>query len=263
MSNRYSNNFSVCYVAKLFKVDTSTVKTWAKTFAEYLSNGANPVKGNQRYFNLDDVRVMAYIYYYWEDQPDLEHIKIGLNSNSHYDHELIDDLILKISPFIFYYHDKVDESWKHGVLFSGLSEFSDTFYLANSYKLAGDQLIDIALKNEAPWDLFCPAVYNYRHATELYLKSVFGSAKQTHNLKTLFEKFKKSIKEKYDQDCPDWFTNIILTFDTFDPYGTTFRYGGDINSSEVFVDFIQMKTAMGWMADSFRNIRRHQDLPDV
>ena len=135
----------------------------------------------------------------------------------------IDDLILKLSPFVFDYHDKIDESWRHGVLFGGLSEFSDTFYLANSYKLAGDELIGVALKNEAPWDLFCPAVYNYRHATELYLKSVFGSSKQTHNLKTLFEKFKKSIKEKYEQDCPDWFTNIVITFDTFDPYGTTFR----------------------------------------
>jgi len=128
---------------------------------------------------------------------------------------------------------------------------------------AGDQLIDITLKNKASWDLFCPAVCNYRHATELYLKSVFGSAKQAHNLKTLFKKFKKSIKEKYDQDCPDWFTNIILTFDTFDIYGTIFRYGGDINSSEVFVDFIEMKTAMRWIAESFQNIRRHQGLQDV
>ena len=44
---------------------------------------------------------------------------------------------------------------------------------------------------------------------------------------------------------------------------TTFRYGGDTNSGEVFIDFIQMKTVMGWMADSFQNIRRQQGLPDV
>ncbi|MFD2555452.1 hypothetical protein [Sphingobacterium tabacisoli] len=259
----FNNKFPVSYIAKLFKVDTLIVKTWSKTFSEYLGKSANPTKGTQRYFELDDIRVMAYIYYYWEDQPDLEHIKIGLNINSHYDHELIDDLLLKISPFAFDYHDEIDETWKHGVLFGGLSEFSDIFYLANSYKLAGDELIAVALKDEAPWDLFCPAVYNYRHATELYLKSMFSSSKQTHNLKTLFEKFKNGIKEKYNQDCPDWFTNIISTFDTFDPYGTALRYGEDTNSKEVFIDFIQMKTAMGWMSESFQNIRRHQGLTDV
>lgn len=257
------NKFSVSYVAKLFKVNTSTIKKWAQTFPEYLSRDANPIKGTQRYFELDDIRVMSHIYYYWEDQPDLEHIKMGLNSNNHYDNELIDDLILKMSPFFFDYHDEMDELWNHGVLFNGLSNLSDTFYLANSYKLAGDRLVDIALKNEESWDLFCPAVYNYRHATELYLKAVIGSSKQTHNLMTLFEKFKKRIKEKYEQDCPEWFINIVLTFDTFDPYGTTFRYGGDTNSTEIFNDFIQMKTAMGWLAESFQNIRRHQGLPNV
>lgn len=258
-----TRRFNLSYVAKLFKVDTSTVKTWAKIFPEYLSSDANPIKGDQRYFEVDDIRVMAHVYYYWEDNPDLENIKMGLNSNNHYDNDLINDLILKLSPFVFDYHDKIDESWRHGILFSGLSEFSDTFYLANSYKLAGDRLVDIALKNEESWDLFCPAIYNYRHATELYLKAVFGSAKQTHNLKVLFEKFEESIKEKYDHDCPDWFKNIILTFDTFDPSGTTFRYGGNTNSDEVFIDFIQMKTLMGWMAESFQNIRKHQGLPDV
>lgn len=258
-----NNKFSVSYVAKLFKVETSIIKKWAQTFPEYLSSSANPSKGTQRYFEIDDIRVMAYINYYWEDHPDLENIKMGLNSDSHYDDDLIDNLILKISPFVFDYHDQIDESWKHGVLFGGLSEFGDTFYLANSYKLAGDRLVDIALENEEPWALFCPAVYNYRHATELYIKATFGSSKQTHNLKVLFEKFEKSIKENYDQDCPDWLKNIIQTFDRFDPYGTAFRYGGNINSDEVFIDFIQMKTVMGWMSDLFGNIRRHQELTDA
>lgn len=258
-----SEKHTVSSIAKLFNVKITTVKKWAYLFSEYLSSGAIPPKGTEKVFNIDDIRVLAYIYYSWEEQPDIENIKIGLNSNDHYDNDLIDNLILKISPFVVDYHAKIDESWKHGVLFGGLSRFGDTFYLANSYKLAGDRLVDIALKNEESQDLFCPAVYNYRHSTELYLKAVFGSTNQTHNLLALFEKFKKNIKEKYDQDCPNWFTNIILTFDRFDPYGTNFRYGGDTESNEVFVDFIQMKTLMGWMSESFQNIRRHQGLPDV
>ena len=252
-----NNNFPISYVSKLFDVETSIIKKWAQTFPEYLSSGANPTRGNQRHFEINDIRVMAYINHYWEDHPDIENIKMGLNSDSHFDDGPIDYLILKISPFVFDYHDQIDESWKHGVLFGGLSELGDTFYLANSYKLAGDNLIDIALNNQEPWELFCPAVYNYRHATELYLKAVLSSFKQTHNLNILYDKFKNRIKKEYNQDCPDWLTNIIQTFDTFDPYGTSFRYGGNINSNEVFIDFIQMKTVMGLMAVLFSNIHRH------
>lgn len=258
-----NEKYTVSSIAKLFDVDTSTVKKWVYLFSEYLSSRATPPKGTEKVFNVNDIRILAYIYYYWEEEPDIESTKIGLNSNDYYDNDLIDNLILKISPFVVDYHDKIDKSWKHGVLFGGLSKFGDTFYLANSYKLAGDRLVHIALENEESQDLFCPAVYNYRHATELYLKAVFGSANQTHNLITLFDNFKKSLKEKYNQDCPDWFTNIILTFDRFDPYGTNFRYAGGTESSEVFIDFIQMKTVMGWVSESFQNIRRHQGLLDV
>ena len=260
MSNK---KHTVKYISNLFNVETETVKNWTSLFSEYLSSEASPTKGISRIYNIEDIRVLAYIYFYWEENPDFEIIKIGLNSNSHYDNCLIDDLILKINPFIFEHNDKIDETWKHGVLYSGLSEFSDLLYLANSYKLAGDRLINIALENEESQELFCPAVFNYRHATKLFLKTVVGSLMQTHNLIKLFDKFKKRIKEKYNQDCPDWFTNIIITFDTFDPYGTAFRHGGQINSNEVFIDFIQMKTVMNWMAESFKNIRRYDSNSDV
>lgn len=148
-------------------------------------------------------------------------------------------------------------------MFGGLAEFSDTFYLANSYKLAGDRLIDTALRNEEAWDLFCPAVYNYRHATELYLKSISANTNQTHNLMTLFKRFEKFIDVKYNETCPDWLRNTVFTFNSFDPFGTTFRYGGKVSSDEVFIDFIQMKTLMGWMAKLFQNIHKLQDLSEV
>ncbi len=255
--------YTIASVAKIFKVERKAVKDWVYHFSDYLTSGANPTKGTERLFEMEDIRVMAYIFSYWEDDPDFECIRIGLNSNSHYEHDLIDNLITELSPFFVTPPENIDDTWKHGVLFGGLSQFGDTFYLASSYKFAGDNLVDLALEKEEAWNLFCPAVYNYRHSTELYLKAITGCQKQTHNLNVLFEKFEKIILDEYKETCPDWFKNVILTFDTFDPGGTTFRYGGDLKTDEVFIDFVQMKTVMSWMEKSFHNIRRHQGLPDA
>lgn len=170
----YNMKFTVADAARILKVEKDLVKEWAYKFLSYLNAKANPDKGQPREFNIDDIRVMVYIFTYWEDDPDIEYIKIGLNSNSHYEHEITDNLLIEITPLFVELPHNIDENWKHGIVFSGLAEFGDTFDLANSYKLAGDRLIDTALKNEKAWDLFCPAVYNYRHATELCMKAIQG-----------------------------------------------------------------------------------------
>ncbi|WP_374461716.1 hypothetical protein [Chryseobacterium taeanense] len=261
-----SEKYTVSSVAKLFNVTTESIKKWIYLFSEYLSSGATPPKGNERIFEIEDIRVFAYIYYYWEDDPDIECIKIGLNSDEHYDNELIDSLILQISPFVLEPNNKMDETWKHGVLFSGISEIGDRFYLANSYKQAGDKLVDIALKNEEISDVFCPAIYNYRHATELFLKDAIGydrkeDKKNGHKLVPLFEKFEIYIKKKYKIKCPEWFKNIIFTFNAFDSEGTTFRYGSQhYIQNEFFIDFQQMKTVMDWLTESFQNFKKNQFL---
>lgn len=137
------------------------------------------------------------------------------------------------------------------------------FFLANSYKLAGDTLIDAALKDQQAWELFCPAVYNYRHAIELYLKALTGDNKKKHDLDRLYVIFEKMIVDQFKTDIPDWFKNLIAAINRFDPGGTTFRYGGDLDRGEVFIDFIQLKRLMGWVSHSFQNIRRHQGMPDA
>lgn len=259
----YEMKFTVAEAAKLFKVENKVIKDWANKFSSYLTLSATPIKGAKRIFQLEDIRVMAYIYTYWEDNPDIENIKMGLNSNGHYENELIDNLLVEITPFFIELPENIDETWKHGVLFSGLAQFGDTFLLANSYKLAGDRLIDIALENEEARELFCPAVYNYRHATELYIKAITGHYKQSHNLINLFDRFQKLLKAEYNSQVPAWFNNIIAAFNDLDPSGTTFRYGRNSDRDEIFIDFIQLKTLMGWMAISFQNIRKHQGMPDV
>jgi len=256
----YNMKFTVADAARILKVEKDLIKEWAYKFSSYLNAKTNPDKGQPREFNIDDIRVMSYIFTYWEDDPDIEYIKIGLNSNSHYEHEMIDNLLIEITPFFVEPPHNINENWKHGIVFSGLAEFADTFHLANSYKLAGDRLIDTVLKNEEAWDLFCPAVYDYRHATELFMKSITGDHKQTHDLLYLLSKLKELLKTEFNSTIPDWFENIIVAFNDFDPWGTTFRYGGNLEKDEVFADFNHLKTLMELLSQSFHNIRRHQGM---
>lgn len=262
MNSQYNMKFSVGDISRILEVEKDIIKKWAYLFSNYLSSPANPPKGITREFCREDLRVMAYVFTYWEDDPDIEYIKIGLNSNSHHDNELIDNFIIEVKPVFMDVPDDIDETWKHGVLFCGLAEFGDRFFLANSYKLAGDRLIDMALENEEVWELFCPAVYNYRHATELYLKEITGDTIKMHGLDRLYNKLEKYLKDEFDTKIPIWFRNLVTTFNDFDSDGTTFRYGGSLSRDEVFIDFIQLKKLMGWLAQSFQNIRQRQGMPD-
>lgn len=250
----YDLSFSVSEISKILETDRKLIKTWAHIFRDYLSSSANPEKGLIRKFNLSDIRVLSYVVLYWESEPDLESIKIGLNENSQYEIEIIDNLIIQITPLFITPPENIEANW-NGLIYNGLSEFGDTFFLANSYKLAGDRLLEIAIKNEETSDLFFPAIYNYRHATELYIKSIIGKYKQSHDLIYLLDKLKLYLRKKFDSEIPQWFENIILVFNDFDPNGTTFRYGGNSNKDEVFLDFTQVKTLMEWLSKSFENIK--------
>jgi hypothetical protein len=255
---KYSLKYSFAEAAQLFKTDNETIKKWCYHFSEYLSKAANPAKGTPREFNLEDIRVFGYILQYWEDEPDFENIKYGLNSNSHHDDFLIDEFILLNTPFIIDLPEDIDESWRHGVLFIGISEFGDTFVLAKSYKMAGDRLTEASLENDEPRDLYAPVMFNYRHAVELYIKAIIGKHKQTHNLLTLLEKLKMCLKKEFNTDLPKWIENIIITFHDFDPYGTTLRYGGNSSMEEMFINFNHLKSLMQLLAKAFQNIRFHQ-----
>jgi hypothetical protein len=259
----YSLKFTVADASRIFKTDKKTIKDWAYFFSEYMNKGANPQKGNTRVFLIDDMRVMAFVLPLWDDELDMENIKYGLNTNSHYESESIDNLITELTPIFIDPPENLDEAWKHGALFSGLAGYGDTFYLANSYKRAGDRLVDAALDDEQPWALVCPAIYNYRHATELYLKAITGYYDARHNLQKLYSRLAKLVKTEFNEPIPDWFKNVFDVFHEFDPGGTSFRYGGDISGGEVFVDFRQLKTLMDKTARIFQKIRTHQGLPDA
>lgn len=252
----YSMKYGVSETARLLTVDRETVQTWARIFSDYLSPEANPGKGKVRHFLINDIRVFAYVFTYWEDNPDIENIKYGLNSNSQFEDETIDNLITSITPLFRTMPNDIDETWR-GVVFGGEFELGDIFTTAESFKLAGDKLVEIAHKNYEERELFQPAIYNYRHATELYIKAIIGE-QINHNLLDLTERLKIVLKTEFNAVLPEWFENIIKAFDYSDPNGTAFRYGITVPNDELYADMRHIKTLMNWLSKSFKRIKAEQ-----
>lgn len=236
----YSLKFGVSEVAKLFEVETNVVKTWARTFKDYLSGGANPEKGLSRQFCMEDIRVFSYVSFYWENNPDLYCIKCGLNSNDHFE-EIIDDFVKSLTPLFSEIPDDVEERANRSIVFEGFSEFGDIHSLAYSYKKAGDILLDNALKTGEKYELIGPIIFNYRHAIELFLKSAITVQKFSHDLSLLFEEFRTVVKDEFRASVPAWLDGVIQSLNDLDVNSTTFRYGGSLPQSELFVDLRHFK----------------------
>ena len=261
--SRYDLKFGVAETARMLGVDRNLVKTWAYHFSDYLGTGAVPPKGMPRQFSAEDLQVFAYVSMYWEDEPDLESIKMGLNCEEHLE-QPYNDLMASLTPLFQYPPDNLDETWTHGTLIGGMAEIGDTFALAESYKLAADILVDTALSTGDVFELAYPIIYNYRHATELYLKAIvvhYPKGRDGHDLLWLFQEFKRLLQTEFTQfdvTIPDWFENIVLVFNDFDPGSTTFRYGGSFKQDEMWVDLPHIKRLMNWLAESFQKVNQHR-----
>jgi hypothetical protein len=248
--------FGVNETARLLEQDRETVKAWAYHFREYLSADANPTKGSPRRFSIDDLYVFAYVSGYWEDNPDFENIRYGLNCDDHRA-EIYREFVAAATPLFQEPPEELDETWQHGALMGGIVAGTfDTFTLANSYKRAGDILVDSALDTLEASTLLYPVLYNYRHATELYLKAVVSPALRGHDLKPLLDTLEQSLRTEFKAKIPIWFKGVVLDFIEFDPTSTTFRYG-NLHApwgGEHWVDLPHVKLRMGWVASSFHRI---------
>jgi hypothetical protein len=257
-------------IARLLDIDRDLVKVWSYRFREHLSSGANPDKGGARRFSLTDLRVFLYVYSLWEAEPDFECINIGLNRGLHLDDEY-DDVLASVIPIFAEPPENLDESFRGGALVGGMAAGAfETFSLADSYKLAGDVLVDAALSTDGANDMIYPILFNYRHATELYLKAIGAPTKVGHSLTPLLDALRSLLRRDHSAEIPDWFEKVVKAFDEFDPGSTYFRYSqlclkptGSGGGDEAWVDLSNLKRKMSLMSESFQRIRRARQQMDI
>jgi hypothetical protein len=251
--------FNVFQIAKILKLDRDSIKTMAYHFRDYLEPEANPQKGIPRLFTLQDIPVLAYVSNYWEDAPDYDSIQQGLNANEHREHPYT-DFITMLTPVFREVPEDIEEKGSAAALIMGMSMY-DRYFLACYYKHAGDMLVEAAIKNDNAYELVYPILFNYRHATGLYLKASIKNARFDHDLFAPLQELKLILQQEFGVLIPQWFENIILDFKRYDPKGTTFRYESSFEIDETYIDLLHLETLMTWLCDSFKKMRLKQGLP--
>jgi len=236
-------NRNVSQTARILGVDNQQVKTWAWLFKEHLSPQANPAKGRSRTFTDSDVLALVYVAMHWEDDPDMEAIRSGLNEQEFYHDDKDREILYLHTPILQEPPADLDETWRHGILLNG-GGVNEYLELARSYQHSAEALLDSALKSGEPRDWGYPVLFAYRHALELYLKVIGEIEEPTHSLKSCVRLVEKRHGERIGSPIREW----ILEFDEIDPSGTAFRYADDeertLSYAEFWVDFAQLKFAM-------------------
>jgi DNA-binding transcriptional MerR regulator len=235
-------NRSISQVADILGVDSQQVKTWVGLFKEHLSPQANPEKGQPRSFTDSDVLVLTHVTMHWEEDPDLEEIKMGLNHEDHYN-DAYRDILYRNTPILQEAPDDHDETWRHGILLNG-GDVGERLTLARSYKQSADSLLELALQIREPRDLGYPVLYAYRHSLELYLKLIGEIEEYIHELNDCIKRVEKRYGRRISSPIREW----IIEFDKIDPKGTAFRYADDqartLTYADFWVDLVQLKFAM-------------------
>jgi hypothetical protein len=189
---------------------------------------------------------------------DVESIEAGLRTGEHQQEpfrRLLDDAtsIIQQPP------DDMDETWHHGALVGRMvRDVLDQFALAESFRQAGDLLVEAIHRSAEAYEVIYPIMFVYRHATELYLKALLTPKTKNHDLKQLLIELGKN----QNVVVPDWLAIFVLNFDEFDQCSTTFRYSdnGVVSSKtgdagEFWIDLPEIKGKMGHLAEWFRALR--------
>lgn len=243
-------------LARLFGVDRDTVKKWCYTFSEYLSDTASPSKGQTRLFTDADLQVLALIYYYWEDEPDYEHIRSCLDAGYHNLDIYLEFLYLN-TPIFKEPPNDIEEKPEYSIMLNG--EFlRSPLDVARAYRMAGDALVAQAIAKEYyPYELDYPIFFTYRHSIELYLKILVGYNIERggiHNLSALIT----DLETKYNKKLPGWMRDRLNEFYDIDPGSLSFRYAGSMSKAAqqqlVWIDLYQLRAVMRIMCDAFEKI---------
>ncbi len=235
-------------VAKILGVNGSQVKGWVSLFDNYFSDEAKPGKGKDRVFNDTDLLVLMYINHYWEDDPDLECIRVGLNRGDYHDDPFMETLYLH-TPLIQDWPEGMDETWRHGILLVGSGRYG-YLELARNYRNVAELMLESAFKNDLVDSWAYPVLFAYRHTLELYLKLIAETDEITHSLQRCVQLVEKRWNAKLPAPIRGW----ILELDQIDRTGTAFRYSdadaGLNQHYERWFDFHHFKFAMNRVFDT-------------
>jgi len=224
------------------------VKRWGALFEDHLSKGANPPKGKVRAFRDGDMLALCYVWHEWEDEPDIEAIKIGLNAENHYEEAFVEHLYMH-TPLIQEWPDDLDETWRHGILLVGGGRH-EYLELARNYRHVADTMLQAALEKDEVDGWAYPVLFAYRHTLELYLKLIGEIDLLTHSLKECVELVEKRRNVKLPSPIREW----ILELEEIDPRGTAFRYTDEDSALnqhyEQWFDFRHFQFAMKRVFDA-------------
>jgi hypothetical protein len=129
--------------------------------------------------------------------------------------------------------EDIDETWTHGFIIGGMARLPDHAYLAWSFRTAGDLLIEHVVSHGEAWEVAYPALYLYRHAIELHLKSIVDPQNKSHGIGKLTDDFIEVVRRRLHAAVPEWFEQYVREFDTMDPSGTTFRYAAGAKRTQL------------------------------
>lgn len=236
---------TISQLAGMFGVDRETVKLWATEFAEHLSLRARPPKGQQRQFTECDLRVLALVFYYWEDDPDYENIHSMLNSGD-YENDIFSEHAQLHTPVFQHVPDEIDETWQHGALIGGMG-FRDRRQVARAYRLAADELVELALTKHQPHELDFPILFLYRHTVELYLKAALENPPEHHDLGELI----RLLEAECGNQLAGWIRDRLWDFHEIDRRSAIFRYADPGPPGELWIDFHQLQAVIGKLVEAF------------
>ena len=251
-SNLEKALLTISNIAQHLGVDRDTVKKWTTEFAEHLSLTANPPKGIERQFGETDLRVLALVADFWEDDPDLQNIHAMLNCGDFNEDRFAEFACLR-TPVFQELPEEIDEGWTHGVVVGGMGE-RILPQVAKAYKTAADVLLKQALSKFEPSEIDYPIFFLYRHAIEVYLKAMLASPPQTHDLGKLIRLLEDQVGEK----ITPWVKDRLWDFQRLDQHSDLFRYAAPPADGELWIDFHHLKLVMDRLAEAFEHQITHK-----
>lgn len=139
--------------------------------------------------------------------------------------------------------------------------------VARAFAEAADRLMETAAAQQESWEAAYPILFCYRHALELYLKSLLPERAQGHRLNDLVKSLKPYLDSRYPADQVSWLTERIAEFDRIDPKSTVFRYpdgpatsykSGEDPWPETWVDFRRLQRVTTRIFNALEWLRLHR-----